>query len=628
MENNNSKNDPTTVTASTGYETETKQCIDDILNNIELINLTQKSLETERQAQPPAQTPAAEAETEIQTDTQTLKVQEPDIKDSFHSLTDTEADIDSGADNHNHIDTDTDTHTDNNNHNLLGQLSIPQVLEELETLRHQNALLHSQIHSERRHRLSLQSEKNSLTAEIEELTKTLFEEANGMVALEAQARWTLEQAQERLQEELTKTRELLELESAQTRLLRAILEEEKVTQRTSDPVLWDIDVFGARLSGSYYDDFFQDRAFDSRERTAANHWELLGTRTVESSAFQLFSSFVDECFQITSNSSLSSSHHSKTHKPKAASIDSAQSINTLSDDAILTVLGHQFMRVCLNSDIEPCLTFPVLEKSGRTRSLLKKLLPAFLKNTCVIEPLTSGSTWVAPDSIRASPLSIRSFISVAPPVRSKDSSPLKRFSNPIDINTPTGRLNFSDPVEQNESSSPSNYSHDFNFAQFGTSPISVSSIDSAPAISSARDSTERCSMCDITTGVKEKHFHFSSSSFSSPPTTPAPSLTNIPTHRFRIIPYPGDSPTKQQQWNLVCKACRDRLVSVASFFTILRHLLQGHHLLRPKLDIFFDVMQAKRFMFYSRSGVAMSFYALSDFEAFSKKIQSSSSSSS
>ena len=277
------------------------------------------------------------------------------------------------------------------------------------------------------------------------------------------------------------------------------------------------------------------------------------------------------------------------------------------------------MRVCLNSDIEPCLTFPVLEKSGRTRSLIKKLLPAFLKNACVIEPLTSGSTWMAPDSIRASPLSIRSFISVAPPARSKDCSPLKRMSDPIDINIPSGRLNFSDAVEQNVSSSPSSYSHDFNFphSQFGSSPVSISLIDSSPIISSARDSTERCSMCDISTGIKNKP--------SLSPTTPAPSFANTPTHRFRIIPYPGDSPTTQQQWNLVCKACRDRLVSVASFFTIIRHLLQGHHLLRPKLDIFFDVMQAKRFMFYSRSGVVMSFYALSDFEAFSKKIQSSSS---
>jgi hypothetical protein len=448
---------------------------------------------------------------------------------------------------------------------------VSRLLQEIQQLRQDNRKLATEIDSERQARQQLESAKNSLTAEIEELTKTLFEEANGMVASEAQARWTLQQAHTRLEEELQKTRELLSLEIDQTRLLRGIVEEEKNAKKSSDPYLWDVDLFSARLSDSYYDDFFPERSFDSRFRSSAAHWEALSTQTLDTLQFHSFSTFIDECFRV-----------------------SIKTRNTqLSDDSIVTVLGHEFIRNCLLADIEPCLAFPVLERSGKTKSMLKKLLPAMLKNNCVIEPLpgqspaSTASTYItapnlsslpSPESIRASPLSIRSFISIAAPSRSKTSSPIK--SSPA-INIPI-------------LSRPSD-----NLLALAGSPTSITSVESCPVSLTVASALLKCSMCD---------------------SSGKDSL--IPTHRFRICSSTSatSSPVKQPQWNLICKSCRNRLVSVASFFTILRHLLQGLHAHRPKLDVYFDFMHSKRYMFYARTGVDPSFYALSDFEAFSKKI--------
>ena len=117
---------------------------------------------------------------------------------------------------------------------------IAKLLEEMQQLRKENPPPITRAGE--KDRSELESEKNSLTAEIEELTKTLFEEANGMVAVEAQARWTLEQSQNDWRTSWQRLSELLDLESEQTRLLRGIVEEEKALKKSNDPVFWDIDV--------------------------------------------------------------------------------------------------------------------------------------------------------------------------------------------------------------------------------------------------------------------------------------------------------------------------------------------------------------------------------------------------
>ena len=77
--------------------------------------------------------------------------------------------------------------------------------------------------------------------EIEELTKTLFEEANRDGGGGSAASWTSNNLKT-IGGRAGKAPELLDLESEQTRLLRGIVEEEKALKKSNDPVFWDIDV--------------------------------------------------------------------------------------------------------------------------------------------------------------------------------------------------------------------------------------------------------------------------------------------------------------------------------------------------------------------------------------------------
>lgn len=451
--------------------------------------------------------------------------------------------------------------------------------QELNAMRQTVAALQTELEGERIQRIELQTAKSLLSVEIEDLTKVLFEEANGMVASEARARWQVEQTQKRLEEELVKTRDLLHLEAEQTRFLRELLEHER--NRTSVSVAWDSSVFGARLQESYYDDFFPQRSFNSREH-ASRSWDTVSQMAADSPIFRHFSSLVDECFKVGNRCGA-----------------------RLDEDAIVAILGHGFMRVCLVADVEPCLAFPVLERTGRGKSLLKRVLPAMLRNNCMIEALPLQSI-PSPESIRGSPLSIRSFISITAAPVSKDSSPVKHkhratgsLNDPSVFAIPSLSPAIGIPQTRDRPSSFTSTDSPFDMtplaASLSSSPTaSVVSVESCPAAPTATH--VKCALCAAD--------------------------NQAPTHRFRIHTPTGldTSPSKSLAWTLICRGCRERLVAVASLFTILRHLLQGLHTHRPKIDIFYDVTQARRYMFYARSGLPLSFFALNDFEAFAQKI--------
>ncbi len=486
-----------------------------------------------------------------------------------------------------------------NTANELGKPEYTVVVDTTTDLQQENLQLKAALEEERRKLHELLTEKNSLNAEIEELTKTLFEEANGMVASEAQARWHVEQAQKRLEIELSKTLEMLALESEQTKFLRELVEQEKTEQRQKDPFLWDIDVFGARLSQDYYDNFYPQLNFNSRERSASKQWDFLSRSTVDSWQFKQFSEFVDECVKVG-------------QKGK-------------DDESLLGLLAHSFMRTLLAADIEPCLTFPVLERAGKTKSLLKKIIPSMLKNTCLIEPLTPIST-IGSDSPRASPVgSIKSLISVSNSP-SRAGSPVKNevklessvLEETVAIDIPLKKNSLTTPTTAATTKSPSN-TFLSRFDSYLTSLVG-SNPESGPAYDSFLFSPSPTSGSSNNSQFSpvEAYLHKCAFCDQSDP-------LHSPTFRFRINTSStsiSESPTKQAaHWTLLCRSCRDRLVSVASFFTILRHLLRGLQSHRPKIDIYFDVLQAKRFMFYARSGTDMHFFALSDFEAFSSRIR-------
>jgi hypothetical protein len=84
-------------------------------------------------------------------------------------------------------------------------------------------------------------------------------------------------------------------------------------------------------------------------------------------------------------------------------------------------------------------------------------------------------------------------------------------------------------------------------------------------------------------------------------------------YRFRIDE--GDP------WDLIDSVCRSKLVTVGNFFGFINYLRKGFYSQRPMIDIYFEMLQWKRAIFYARVGKASnSFFIQSDFESFLKII--------
>lgn len=64
---------------------------------------------------------------------------------------------------------------------------------------------------------------------------------------------------------------------------------------------------------------------------------------------------------------------------------------------------------------------------------------------------------------------------------------------------------------------------------------------------------------------------------------------------------------------IIDKLCRDRLVAVADFFAFIRHLKAGHYTKRSKMDLFLEMLQLRRQMFYYKVG-GTTFYIFNDMD--------------
>ncbi|KAJ3121555.1 hypothetical protein HK101_006729, partial [Irineochytrium annulatum] len=57
-------------------------------------------------------------------------------------------------------------------------------------------------------------------------------------------------------------------------------------------------------------------------------------------------------------------------------------------------------------------------------------------------------------------------------------------------------------------------------------------------------------------------------------------------------------------WCVICPQCRDRLVAVCDFYDFIRHVRQGLYSTRRSEDLWMEVVQLKRRMWYARVGAA------------------------
>lgn len=235
---------------------------------------------------------------------------------------------------------------------------IRELEELLQQSRENCTNLNEKLIAEMEKRASLQHEKDSLSNEIEELTRQLFEEANGMVANEAKERFKMSKKVEKLQAELEGVRERLKEESAQLIELKEKMKQESVQERRishhdKKPVS-----FSMLLKPGGYADM---------------DWEVIfGSLNAE-----LYEEFIDYSEQISSDEKGVKSN-------------------------------HPFMKRCLLEDVEGCLEF----KTKTKMYVRKVIIESLLYNQCLIQE-EREAVEDYDDSVMASSASLPEFFGSA-----------------------------------------------------------------------------------------------------------------------------------------------------------------------------------------------------------------------
>ncbi|KAF9899100.1 Guanine nucleotide exchange factor (GEF) which may activate RAB8A and RAB8B, partial [Lobosporangium transversale] len=188
----------------------------------------------------------------------------------------------------------------------------------------------------------LQHAKEMVEGELEELSRTLFEEANGMVASEARARHQLELTRKHLELELKDAQERLAAETSQLKELKTKMEQMIDTQPQSKRSSTD----PAHQSNVDLGQLFGLNKISVPEAEAE---EPATTIAIDGHLMHEFKEFVAQSSTV-----------------RLAKIHSLP-----------------FMRHCQDEDVEPCLRF-----GSNPRISARKLTEGICSNTCYIEEAT------------------------------------------------------------------------------------------------------------------------------------------------------------------------------------------------------------------------------------------------
>ncbi|KAL2919913.1 RAB3A interacting protein [Polyrhizophydium stewartii] len=242
------------------------------------------------------------------------------------------------------------------------QYELTQVKRDLETLG-------EKLIDEIEKRAELQHSKETVQDELEELTKSLFEEANTMVANEARQRHEYQEREQTLAEELRQTKLRLQLEEAQLRELRIRMgqlqddnerlqvavgqqQHQRTASGTGRPLLHQIQQQqhpeGATHLRVNTGDSNGDDAAEADEEDDA--LALLPEQLIDPQLFAQFEEFLQ---------------HATTAK-----------VNKLH--------ALTFMRNALEDDVTPCLRF-----GGNPRTSTKKFIDAIMAHVCFVEEMSA-----------------------------------------------------------------------------------------------------------------------------------------------------------------------------------------------------------------------------------------------
>ncbi|KAJ3017307.1 hypothetical protein HKX48_003621 [Thoreauomyces humboldtii] len=184
-------------------------------------------------------------------------------------------------------------------------------------------------------RAELQHSKDAVQEELEELSRSLFEEANSMVATEARSRHEHQVRESTLRVQMTEMQLQLQMERDQLKELRLRMENMEGDSRSSTNALTDSTRLSVYSSNSSVDNDPASSSFPPED-------------AIDSVLFAEFEEFI-----------------------------------SASPDVRLTKMhALPFMKNALEDDVSPCLRF-----GGNPRTSTKKLIDAITANTCFVEEI-------------------------------------------------------------------------------------------------------------------------------------------------------------------------------------------------------------------------------------------------
>lgn len=220
--------------------------------------------------------------------------------------------------------------------------------EELRALKYDMELLNDKYVDEIERVAEIQHSKDMVESELEDLSRRLFEEANGMVANEKREKHELEMVQKQLEKQLQETQERLAAEQMQLKELRQkmeeMAEEQRQLRRASAPA-------AALFKDGDYASGAETTTSDADQATTCSEPSARASSVADPILLAEFQDFV-----------------------KFGGSVPLKKLHTI-----------PFIKHCQVEDVEPCLRF-----GTNARLSARKINDAIVMNTCFVEETPAG----------------------------------------------------------------------------------------------------------------------------------------------------------------------------------------------------------------------------------------------
>jgi hypothetical protein len=236
--------------------------------------------------------------------------------------------------------------------------------DEIVALKHDVQSISAKLVHEVQLRAEIQVERDRISEELEELTQSLFEQANDMVADEAKKRHQLEMAQRRIAQELQKTKAKLESERLEVLLLRKRLSDITVASLKSsmdrpteasasvtDSQRSNLDAAGDASTAGKVGGANKNDAEDLRASTPPSAAMLMSSEIPDGiTAMNLGSLPLNDSFLSLDIDFLPDLRQYESFLAFFERLDSIPAQKLLS--------GHAFIKACYDEHVEPCARLP------------------------------------------------------------------------------------------------------------------------------------------------------------------------------------------------------------------------------------------------------------------------------